>query len=574
MSRNYSVRPDPCARWVSYKPVTPANVTLLMLDSGSPVLDARTGPRIAHLRLPGEPNLSLTVQLLALCADHFEPVRTTQTVETDDQGYFDVSLPDDAIYYKLKTQFTHQGQSMTIDCYSHAKLDEVFWNDNLSIRAALLRTNRFAVDCSGRDHEKTGAGQQKGPCKAARAIGINQAAIFEALNSILGLVPSYFSVTSSDFDASVEAAIAKASRDTLVALFSAQTALIDQELASNLATIPVGAAKTKGIAVGAKAAVAVLAERSTDGSAAVAVEETWDQYKTRVYGVDPVPVQDWAKDPISNFGVALGSRWPQVRPVALPSGDYFRESVVGAPPGWKSYAFASELSEVKAVGATDPTPHTRTADAELSGQFWAYDGTPSLCAPPRLYNQVATQLATLEALPTLEFARMLAVLNLALTDAAIAGWDSKYHYKLARPVTLIRNIGLNNAHFVEDPTWTPLGAPNSNAGGPNFTPPFPAYVSGHACFGGSLFQVLRAFLGRDDIAFTFVSDELNGVTQDSEGNARPLHPRSFTTLSQAEEENAQSRMPLGIHYACDRVKGIALGHAVADYLLDHVYKLE
>ena len=62
-------------------------------------------------------------------------------------------------------------------------------------------------------------------------------------------------------------------------------------------------------------------------------------------------------------------------------------------------------------------------------------------------------------------------------------------------------------------TFSPLGAPASNLTGPNFTPPFPAYPSGHAGFGGALFQVMRRFYGTDNIAFTFVSDEFNGQTQ-------------------------------------------------------------
>jgi hypothetical protein len=99
--------------------------------------------------------------------------------------------------------------------------------------------------------------------------------------------------------------------------------------------------------------------------------------------------------------------------------------------------------------------------------------------------------------------------------------------------------------LAEIPTFSPLGAPASNLGGPNFTTPFPAYPSGHAGFGGALFQILRRFYRSDTISFTFVSDEFNGVTLDNNGNVRPLIPRSFSSLSQAEEENGQSRIYLG-----------------------------
>jgi hypothetical protein len=117
----------------------------------------------------------------------------------------------------------------------------------------------------------------------------------------------------------------------------------------------------------------------------------------------------------------------------------------------------------------------------------------------------------------------------------------------------------------------PLGAPASNLTGPNFTPPFPAYPSGHAGFGGALFQLLRHFYGTDAIAFTFVSDEFNGVTQDNTETVRPLKPRSFTSLSQAEDENGQSRIYLGIHWAFDKTAGIAQGRRVADYVFEHAF---
>ena len=115
-----------------------------------------------------------------------------------------------------------------------------------------------------------------------------------------------------------------------------------------------------------------------------------------------------------------------------------------------------------------------------------------------------------------------------------------------------------------------MGAPASNLQGPNFTPPFPAYPSGHAGFGGALFQTLRRFYGTDDIAFTFVSDELNGVTLDNNRNVRPLIPRSFSSLSEAEEENAQSRIYLGIHWSFDK-RSITQGNHVADYVFEHTF---
>ena len=113
---------------------------------------------------------------------------------------------------------------------------------------------------------------------------------------------------------------------------------------------------------------------------------------------------------------------------------------------------------------------------------------------------------------------------MAMADAGIAIWESKYYYNFWRPVTGIREAdagtgptgqGDGNPATIGDPEFSPLGAPASNLNGPNFTPPFPAYPSGHAGFGGALFQILRKFLRKDDIQFTFVSDEYNGVTKDA-----------------------------------------------------------
>ena len=167
-----------------------------------------------------------------------------------------------------------------------------------------------------------------------------------------------------------------------------------------------------------------------------------------------------------------------------------------------------------------------------------------------------------------------------MADAGIAIWESKYFYEFWRPVTGIRAAdqgtgptgeGDGNPTTGGDPTFTLLGAPASNLTGPNFTLPFPAYPSGHAGFGGALFQILRHFYQTDDIAFTFVSDEFNGVTQDNDSNVRPLIPRSFASLSQAEEENGQSRIYLGIHWEFDKTEGITQGRRVANYVFKHAF---
>jgi hypothetical protein len=183
-------------------------------------------------------------------------------------------------------------------------------------------------------------------------------------------------------------------------------------------------------------------------------------------------------------------------------------------------------------------------------------------------------------LSVVDFARLLVLVNTAMADAGMSIWESKYYYDFWRPITGIREsdagtgptgTGDGNSLTMGDTTFAPLGAPASNLNGPNFTPPFPAYPSGHAGFGGALFQTLRRFFRTDAIGFTFVSDEFNGITKDHNGNVRPYMPRYFSSFSQSEEENGQSRIYLGIHWSFDKTQGIAQGRNVANYVFDHAF---
>ena len=210
----------------------------------------------------------------------------------------------------------------------------------------------------------------------------------------------------------------------------------------------------------------MLARREDDGS---------DHPEPRI-GIDFIPGDgpgQWRQDPISKNPLALGAHWGEVDPFVLQSSDQFR---VPPPPALSSRAYAVAFDEVKALGGDGIViPTSRTDDQTFAGIFWAYDGTPSLCAPPRLYNQITVRIAEQQGTRPLELARLLALNNVAMADAGITIWESKYFYKLWRPVT-----GIREADRGTGPTgskFTPLGAPASNLTGPNFTPPFPAYPS-------------------------------------------------------------------------------------------------
>lgn len=441
----------------------------------------------------------------------------------------------------------------------------------------LVHWNEIAINSSGLDHTPVPLGdprifgEQLGPARASRAIAIVHVAIFEAVNAIKGGYQSYVGVPRVNASTSVDAAIAQAAHDTLNALFPSQAAACTALLVQDLARMKNGQQKEAGIALGHLAAVATLALRANDHS----------QHAEPIVGVDFITSNDpgkWRQDPISLIPLALGAHWGEVTPFVLESASQFRTP---PPPAMNSPEYAAAFDEVKRVGGDGiTTPTERTPAQTEIAIYWAYDGTPSLCAPPRLYNQIAVQIAGQMGSDFIETARLLALLNLSLADGGVSSWESKYFYQLWRPITGIREadvgtgptgLGDGNPATVADATFSPLGAPASNLTGPNFTPPFPAYPSGHAVFGGALFETLRNFYGRNDIAFTFVSDELNGVTAGNDGFPRTLSPRSFTSLSQAEEENGQSRIYLGIHWSFDKTEGIAQGRRVADYVFEKAF---
>ncbi len=430
----------------------------------------------------------------------------------------------------------------------------LYWN------AVMLQANANDFDPA-----VVAAPQQKGPTRTSRAFAIVQAAIYDAVNSIDGSAEPYLVEIPFSRHVSIPAAVAFAGYESLSSLYPAQKPLFDAALARALAGLDERSV-FEGFLVGTESARAILHDRADDGSAGGDGPYT------------PVDAPGYHKpDPMHPDQGFLSADWGQVRPFAIHSGAQFRAgSFVGVDPAsrlrWlKSPAYAAAYDEVYAYGRKDS--QVRTAEQTETGIFWSYDGSPQLGTPPRLYNQVTRAVAARMGTSPVENARLFALVNLTMADAAITAWNSKYTYQFWRPIMGIRNAATDgNPQTAADPTWEPLGAQADNNSGTNFTPPFPSYTSGHATIGSSMFQTLRRYFGRDDIAFSLQSDEFNGVTRDQNGLVRPARTRTYQSLGQAELENHDSRIYLGVHWRFDQDEGLVKGEAVANFVYDHILR--
>ena len=435
----------------------------------------------------------------------------------------------------------------------------------------LFEWNEIALDTTAIDHTPPGPhlaytfGQQFGPTRTSRAMAIVHIAMFEAVNALTNQYNSYVGLKPQTGNASVDYAIAQSAHDTLVWLYSSQQKRLDKLLAEDVALIQGSPqALAAGQELGQRAAAAIIALRTNDGAE---LQEPVVGGPYQLIG----GVGHWSPDPIVPNNIYLGAYWPLVTPFVMTNASQFRAP---PPPKLTDHKYTKAFNAVKTLGG-DPrhgTPTTRTTEQTVYGIYWTYDGVPELCAPPRLYNEVIRAVAFQHGLTQLpQAAQYLAVLNTAMADAAISAWDTKWHYQFWRPVTGIRSLDQNgNTDVMPDPTWYPLGGQATNTKTPNFSPPFPAYVSGHATFGGAIFQIMRHYFG-ENAGFEFVSDEYNGHNRNDRGQLQPYLPQYFPNLTSAEAQNGESRIWIGVHWQFDDDMGVAEGHSVGDWVYSHAF---
>jgi hypothetical protein len=197
---------------------------------------------------------------------------------------------------------------------------------------------------------------------------------------------------------------------------------------------------------------------------------------------------------------------------------------------------------VKAVGVLDSP--VRTADQTEFAHFWA-DVPGNSATPPGHINEIAAHVALVEDLSLAENARLFALLNIGLADAAINCWKAKYVYNFWRPVTAITDPRAHdiNPGTTSDPGWVPQWQ----------SPPFPTYTSGHSTFSGTGAAILTSLFG-PDYRFTLGSDDMPGVA------------RSFDSFQEAAEEAADSRLYGGIHFRFDNEAGLIAGLQIGNFV--------
>ena len=339
------------------------------------------------------------------------------------------------------------------------------------------------------------------PLPQSRTFAILHAAIHDALNAIDRRFAPYTPGLAAAPGADVDTAVATAAREVLVTLVPDQAALVDEAYYHAFIGIPEGPAKQAGIAVGRAAAQATLHRRATDGIDGA----TQPVYVTRGTAGD---YQFTAP-----FDLALVPGWGRITPFAI---DLAGHRLDGPLPV-TGREYARDVAYLKAIGALHST--TRTAEQSTIAQFWYEDS-------PLGWNRITNIVVRQRGLDSWAAARAFALVNFAIADGYIAGFEAKYHFRFWRPVTAIRAADDDgNPRTAGDPAWQPFLV----------TPPVPDYPSTHTVAGAAAAEVLIALFG-DKVAYDTTSLTLPGVT------------RHYTGFSAAARENGLSRIYAGIHF--------------------------
>jgi PAP2 superfamily len=352
------------------------------------------------------------------------------------------------------------------------------------------------------------------PPPSYRAMALVQTAVYEAVNAITKRYPPEAKLEAAP-GASVDAAVAATNRATLSQLFPTQKAAIDSAYQTALSAIPDAPARTAGIAVGEKAAAAILALRADDGGMAA------DSYRPRTTAGVYVPTV-----------VPIVSHWPQRKPWIMTSADQFRP---GPPPSLTSDLWARDYNEIKTLGAKNST--SRTTEQTDIARFWE-------ATMPPIYFSLILSVANTPGREVTQNARLLAAAAQAIDDALIAVMDAKYHYAFWRPITAIRNGDIDGNDATErEATWVPFID----------TPMHPEYPCAHCIVGAAVGAVLQAEIGAT------AAPKLSATSSTAQGMVR-----SWAQVGDFTQEVANARIYDGVHYRNSTEVGSAMGKKIGE----------
>jgi hypothetical protein len=374
-----------------------------------------------------------------------------------------------------------------------------------------------------------------GPPQQFRVMAIVQIAVHDALNSIDPRYESYAAVGAANPNASLEAAVARASRDALLGTLPAsQAAGIDAAYALYIAGLSCPAANpdciSQGEAAGAAAADAILDMRVLDGSETPHVPYTLAPGVGVYQPTEPTPPPP---APFPQFG-----NWGNVMPFAL-------GNAAQSGPGHTDFlnvagkAYTADYNEVKAIGSAAVRGAAPDSEESKIARFWPGGGGN--------LNAVARVILADHDFDLWEHARLFALTNMAINDAVIVTFRTKYRYNFWRPYTAIRWIDDGNPATEPDPTWTSYIV----------TPPYPDYTCGLPSTVGAATETWRNLFGTDAVPYTFTAVGLP-----------PSVTRSYTSLAAAAQESASARVYGGIHFRTGCVAAVNLGEQVAKFVFN------
>jgi PAP2 superfamily len=373
------------------------------------------------------------------------------------------------------------------------------------------------------------------PNVTSRIVALVSASVFDAVNGIEPRFRPLLVRPDAPHNASQRAAAIQAAYVILLHLYPAQSGMLTIRLNASLAALASTEkpdAIAAGVSWGQTVADAIWTLRLTDGFAPTPPPFLG------VLGIVGAPgaVGFWRPTPPANASGAT-PQLATMTPWVLTRPSQFR---LPPPLALNSPEYAADLNEIKVMGTL--TGSMRTPDQSELALFWALN-------TPLAWDRIAAQISAARGLSLTENAHLFALLNITLSDALIACWDSKYRYVFWRPITAIR-AGLTPADA--DPLWEPWLDFLTG------TPAHPEYPSAHSSMSGAAAFILSAAFG-ENTAFTVTSEIRPGT-------------RSFASFSDATAEIVNARVFGGIHFRTSCLRANALGRAVADYVSRHAMR--